>query len=436
MKLSKLALVAAVACGLQYGNAHAAQNSEIQLVSCASACDCGEPACGCEVTGPSCDPGCDAGCDGGCDSACGCGTGCDINLLGHLHDKFACCELGEPWTLFGEKCGWSAGGWAQIGYFTKANALFNSRADNVQLQQAWLYAQKSIDTSNGFDMGGRIDYLYGTDSQDTQAFGTGQRGWDNSWDNGADYGHAIPQAYFEAGYGDLSVKVGHFYTIIGYEVVQATGNFFYSHAYTMYNSEPFTHTGALATYKVSDDLTAYGGYVLGWDSGFDDNGDAFLGGLSAQVSDDLNVTYATIFGRFGESTLGTQEQGYMQSIVANYAVSDKLNYIFQTDLLDSQDSAGDDVRKTFDINQYLIYSVSDCLGLGTRFEWYDAKKGVLNGNGSDVYALTTGINYRPGANVTIRPEVRQDWVFGDKTGILENNFGSQTTFGIDTIFTF
>ena len=71
--------------------------------------------------------------------------------------------------------------------------------------------------------------------------------------------HAIPQLYVEAGYGDLSVKAGHFYTIIGYEVVQATGNFFYSHAYTFNFSEPFTHTGVLATYNASDDVTD-----LGW----------------------------------------------------------------------------------------------------------------------------------------------------------------------------
>src|SRR5690606_40731911 len=53
--------------------------------------------------------------------------------------------LGEPWTLFGEHCGWSAGGWVQTGYHTASLANFNSRPDEVQLHQAWLYAQKSID---------------------------------------------------------------------------------------------------------------------------------------------------------------------------------------------------------------------------------------------------------------------------------------------------
>ncbi|MEM9644364.1 MAG: porin, partial [Planctomycetota bacterium] len=378
MKLTKLALLAAIACGMSAGNA-LAENNSIQQVGCFSdGCDtCGEVACGCEAIG--CESGCDAGCEVGCDSACGCDSGCDSGC-GSLGDCSLfggdCCH-DDPFTLFGDVGGVSVGGWVQLGYHSRGNSLFNSRPDDLQLHQAWLYAEKAIDTSCGFDIGGRIDYIYGTDSQDTQAFGTDPRGWDNGWDNGADYGHALPQVYVEAGYGDLSVKLGHFYTIIGYEVVTAPDNFFYSHAYTMYNSEPFTHTGALATYNASDDLTLYGGYVLGWDSGFDDNGDAFLGGASAALTDDLTLTYATTFGRFGANPLGTPEQGYMHSIVADYAVSDNLQYIFQSDLLDSDDGAGATVRETFGINQYLIYNVNDCWAAGARFEWYN-QEGVYS----------------------------------------------------------
>ena len=67
--------------------------------------------------------------------------------------------------------------------------------------------------------------------------------------------------------------MGHFYTIIGYEVVPATGNFFYSHAYTMYYGEPFTHTGALAEFAVNDQWTVYGGWVNGWDQAFNNPND-------------------------------------------------------------------------------------------------------------------------------------------------------------------
>lgn len=346
------------------------------------------------------------------------------------------CCLGDPWSLFGDLGKYSVGGWVQMGYHSNANALFNSRPDEYQLHQAWLYAERAIDTSCGFDIGGRLDYVYGTDSQDTQAFGTGNRGWDNDWDNGPDYGHALPQAYFEAGYGDFSVKMGHFYTIIGWEVVTAPDNFFYSHAYTMYNSEPFTHTGVLGTYNASDDLTLWGGYTLGWDSGFDDNGDNFLGGFSAALSDDLTLIYATTIGRFGDLPLGTLEKGYMHSIIADVSLSDNLQYIFQSDYLDTEDAMANTVRETFGVNQYLIYSINDCWAAGGRFEWYNTE-GTLNapvGTDSDVYALTLGINHKPHANVIVRPEVRFDWDDDQIAGLTQGD--DQTTFGIDTIFLF
>lgn len=46
----------------------------------------------------------------------------------------------------------------------------------------------------------------------------------------------------------IDVKIGHFYTIIGYEVVTAPDNFFITKPYTMQYGEPFTHTGVLASY--------------------------------------------------------------------------------------------------------------------------------------------------------------------------------------------
>ena len=238
----------------------------------------------------------------------------------------------------------------------------------------------------------------------------------------------------EAGYGDVSVKVGHFYTIIGWEVVTAPDNFFYSHAYTMYNSEPFTHTGALATYNVNDCVTAYGGYVFGWDSGFEDNGDAFLGGLSVALSDDLTVTYATVAGRFADDRI-TTEQGYMHSIVADLALTDNLQYIFQSDYLDTEDYTGATVRESFGINNYLIYTLNDCWATGARFEWYN-QEGVFSpvGQDDDIYALTFGVNYKPHANVIVRPEIRFDWDDAQVAGLDEGE--DQTTFGIDTIFLF
>lgn len=465
MKLSKLALIAAVACGINASNLTNTWANEINLVSCCeTTCDCGEPACGCEAPccESSCEPDCGcetAGCDGSCcEPACGaesscceevvccdsdcCDSGCDSAAGCGLFAGLGMGDCGsncgdDPCSIFGDiGHGITVGGWAQIGYHSAALPLFNSRPDEVQLHQAWLYAEKAIDTSNGFDIGGRIDYVYGTDGPDTQAFGIDNGHWDSGWANGGDYGSALPQAYAEMGYGDLSVKLGHFFTIIGWEVVGAPDNFFYSHAYTMYNSEPFTHTGALATYSASDDLTVWGGYTMGWDSGFEDNGDSYLGGASLGLTDSITAIYATTFGRFNERQGEAEgaESGYMHSLIFDVAVTDSLQYIFQSDLLESDYADGTTARSTFGINQYLLYSINDCLAVGGRFEWYD-NEGVFD-NATDVYALTTGINYKPHSNVILRPELRWDWVDGDATGILEDDDDSQFSFGMDSIFLF
>ncbi len=469
MKLSKLALVAVIACGTYAGNVFADQTNDIQLVShCDNACDCGAPVCGCDSAceaaaeccdaAPACDTGCEAaagcdsacgGCDsacGGCDSACGCKKGC--GLRGRMGGGRMCdllggknCCLGDPYTLFGEHCGWSAGGWVQLGYTTDELPAFNTYDDVLQLQQGWLYAEKAVDGRCGLDIGGRIDYIYGTDGPNTQAFGTDPRGWDNDWDNGGQYGHAIPQLYGEVAYGDLSVKFGHFYTIIGYEVVPATGNFFYSHAYTFNFSEPFTHTGVLAQYDVNDCVTVWGGYTMGWDSGFDDNGDAFLGGISMDLTDRLNVTYASTGGRFAEPWSGAVPQavsGYQHSIVSQYDVSDSLQYISQGDVLATNFADGTNARDTVGLNQYLIKTINDCWAVGARFEWWNVED--LGNADADIYALTLGVNHRPHANVIVRPEIRWDWnddratVAGNT--LLEDNDDEQFTFGVDTILTF
>ncbi|TWT83337.1 hypothetical protein CA13_48020 [Planctomycetes bacterium CA13] len=443
MKRNYLALVAMLCCGTGFAaeGQRAYYQDDLQGVDqIAQVGFLGGDDCGCEVAEPTC--GCEGPCDcpageptcgmefmdGGCDS--GCDSGC-----GSIFDSACECNLGDPLVLFGECGNFSVGGWASIGYHTAALPLFNSKPSEVQLHQAWLFAEKALDTECGFDIGGRIDYIYGTDGPDTQAFGIDNDHWDNSWETQDQYGHAIPQLYAEAGYGDWSVKAGHFYTTIGWEVVQSTGNFFYSHAYTMYNSEPFTHTGALATFSGMEKLSLFGGYVMGWDSGFEDNGDAFLGGATLTLSDDVAVTYSAVGGIFANNQAGL-EKGYMHSIVADVSLTDNLQYVFQSDLLSSENRMGGTVRDTFGVNQYLIRTINDCLALGGRFEWYNAEgtAGVPVGTDADIYALTLGVNYKPHANVTVRPEIRWDWDDSRLVGLRDGD--KQTTFGIDSVITF
>ncbi len=411
---------------------------QVQFTGCAApscgAPACADPACGapapsCGMAAPTCGmAGPTCGAPGGCDSCGGCSGGCGLGLCD--------CSLGDAWTLQSVLCGSceptiNIGGWLSAGYHSESNDLFNSRPDELALHQGWLYAEKVATSERPF--GFRADIMYGIDADDTQAFGNNPGEWD--FDNGLDfgaYGWAIPQLYGEVMLTDKwSVKAGHFYTLVGYEVVTAPDNFFYSHAITMYNSEPFTHTGAVATGTLTDNLTVYAGWTLGWDTGFDQFGDgsSWLGGFSYAPNDDFTFTYISTAGDFG----ARGDDAYSHSLVFDMTLTENFNWVVQSDLV-RVDATGED---NVGINQYFLYTVSDCLGLGARMEWWKADNitgyaphgAVLPADGSfSYYAATFGANIRPHANFIVRPEVRIDW---SPAADYDESY-----FGVDAIFTF
>ena len=85
----------------------------------------------------------------------------------------------------------------------------NDRDREYQLNQAWLYFDRPTKTDGcGWDLGGRIDVVYGTDWRFGQCFGLENRIDDpNSF-----YGLILPQFYVEVAVNDLTVKMGHFAT--------------------------------------------------------------------------------------------------------------------------------------------------------------------------------------------------------------------------------
>jgi hypothetical protein len=375
------------------------------------------------VTPASCDDGC---CDPGCcdpvecgDPCCGSGvcgpTGLFSGIGGGALENFTLAgALGLDDSVI------EIGGWTQMGYHDQIEPIspqagppvtpVRTRGDGLSfldtpgdflLNQQWFYVGKTADGSNGLDFGFRGDFTYGTDAQQTQSFGNPGPTFDNdpTFDHGV-YGWAIPQVYGEIAVGDFAAKVGHFFTPLGYEVIPATGNFFYSHSLTMFNSEPFTHSGVLTTYTGFEGITLYNGWSAGWDTGFDNanGGSNYIGGFSAEVGDSITFTYLNTYGNFGLRDAGGDDS-YSHAVVMNAALTDKLTYVGQSDFLRTDNTDEDDLG----FNQYLIYQYSDIVGLGTRMEWWK-NDGVSN------YELTSGVNVKLLGNLVIRPEVRKDWV--------------------------
>ncbi len=319
------------------------------------------------------------------------------------YERASWCQLGEPIRVFGTTPrGLEVGGWWQSGYHSDNDGLWNNRDDEFNLHQLWLFAEKKAPRCcDKLGFGFRTDIVYGVDAQNMQAFGNPPAnapvGWDNEWDHGS-YGWAIPQAYGEIARGDWSIIAGKYISPMGYENVMSPKNFFYSRSYSRVNILPQTLTGTLSSYKYSNDTTLFTGVTTNWDTGFNRFNDSlnYLGGFAYKPCAPVNVT-----GLVSAGDTGYREDGVTSDMIVDVMLTDKLNYIGDWTFENS------DTAHQFSLSNYLIYRVNDCLGLGSRLEWY--KSTIYTGSSNSTYSWTSGLNFRRNANVTMRPELRVDW---------------------------
>ena len=323
---------------------------------------------------------------------------------------------------------------------------FNDRANEYQLNQLYFILERSIDkTSDKFDLGGRVDFMYGTDAQFTQA-----TGWDVGWvepDTSRFYQVAMPQMFLEGlvpvGSG-LTVKAGHFYTLIGNEVVTAPDNFFYSHAYTMQYGEPFTHTGVLFSYALSDSVSLTAGVTRGWDNMSEVDKDPQGIGAIAWSDGDTTATFSLTSGNEAPSLNRT-----MYSLVVGHQITDRLKYTFQHDWgYQEEGAASGAAAHWYGVNQYLTYATSDKVSLGLRAEWFRDADGVRvagvrsgsPGAESDYVGITAGLNYQVTSCLRIRPELRYDVQLRDDSSVpsafADADSVNQWTTAVDAILQF
>lgn len=376
--------------------------------------------------------------------------------------------------------GIEVGGWVHGGatfnpshstYGYNGPVTFNDRANQFQLNQFNIFLQRAVVTEGkSWDLGFRADFMFGTDSIFTQAYGnpafdvnTGQPLSRGQWDlnlccnSSRTYGIALPQAFIEAyapiGNG-LNVKAGHFYTPIGYESVPAPNNFFYSHAYTMQYGEPFTHTGVLTNYTINKNLTFMSGGITGsgtggWDGGFDRQMDNWggIGGLT-WASDDKKSS-ANIAGTGSTASSRSNSFWGIYSIVLKHMITPKTHFILQHDhgYADNVWVGGAAKQaQWYGINTHMYYDVLPDFSVGVRGEWFRDRDGfrvwspgrvsaatdnmgnsyALIGGGlstamsvpADYYAVTIGANWKPAKRLkidtkalqqfNIRPNIRYD----------------------------
>jgi opacity protein-like surface antigen len=78
----------------------------------------------------------------------------------------------------------------------------------------------------------------------------------------------------------------------------------------------------------------------------------------------------------------------------------------------------------------LFYTINDCWKAGVRAEWWKS-------DGASYQEVTAGINYKPHANVIIRPEYRYNFGNAPLTSANGNTIPNDVSvFGIDAIITY
>jgi len=333
--------------------------------------------------------------------------------------------------------------------------------DDGQLNQAWVVLERTkadLSKNCGWFLGGRVDFMWGSDFFFTTSAGLDGTPVGNvpRW-NTTDsqlYGFAMPQLYFETDYDDLRIKWGHFFTIIGYEVVPDIGNFFYTHAYTFQYGEPFTHTGVLASRNINDNWSWSAGIVSGWNEFDLTEGPQFLGGLTYTDKDYGSLAFSIITGDESTANIAAVppfRNRTMYSVVWNRTLTSRWNYVLQHDLgvqTDAQTANGTRQANWYGLNQYLFYKLNCCWTAGARFEWFRDEEGFVvtglrPGNPiagqlfpGNFFEFSLGANYKPNANWNIRPEVRYDWFDGQGHPYDDGNAKHQFLFGLDAIYQF
>ncbi|HMJ70661.1 MAG TPA: outer membrane beta-barrel protein [Cyclobacteriaceae bacterium] len=285
----------------------------------------------------------------------------------------------------------------------------------------------------------------------------------------------IKQAYFKYNASDkLSFTMGQFGTHIGYELIEASLNYFYSINHTFNSGIPFYHTGLKSTYAFSDKVSLMLGVVNGFDYVHDNNrAKGVIGQLALAPVEGLTMYLNYISSNEANADAqGNTPKGNFTVYDLNgvYTFSEKF-YMGYWVMLGTQHGAlgapgtflpadGDveSTKKWYGANLYLVYNASDLFSIGVRAEHFNNDEGARGlrsynsatetyaGTSANTFTFTGTFNLAEG-NLMIKPELRIDaFKKLDGTGLetsqqfmdSDGNFtkSGQTTLGFAAIYKF
>ena len=329
--------------------------------------------------------------------------------------------------------------------------VFDFEHNAARLNQIALQVARTVDVpadakAGKFDIGFGIDMQYGSDARLIHA--NGLNGYNSATHPINQYD--LTQAYLDfvipVGNG-LNIRVGKFVTPFGNETIApiatvtgSSGNALYSHSYNFGFGIPFTHTGVLASYALSDKLSITAGITRGWEQATKDNNGSIdgLASVAYTVNDDLKVTGNISVGP--QKAHDSKDYRYVFEALVAYAPK-KSPIAIAVDGLFGSEQHSSLTGKTaywYGVTGYVGYTLSDMLTLNGRAEWFRDDGGSRLGLSANFYEVTAGVSIKPfykdkiGQNFQIRPEVRFD--YADKDAFGGGSHKTQATAAVDAIF--
>lgn len=310
---------------------------------------------------------------------------------------------------------WFVGGHAEGGvykneYWNGNNGvtLLNNYNSDIQFNQGVVSAGKKLDTTKAFDMGGRIDYMFGTDAEYLQSRGLerftghGSHGWGSG-----EYYHAIAQMYLEAGFNNVNVKAGKFLSPFGSESWMSPDRNFYSMPISTLFA-PVTLTGVTASWNFNDALSFTAGWANGEDSFFDTSeANAFLGGVAYKIDSTKSVSYDVLLGN--EESDSRDYTYWVNALKFKYNPANQ--WEFNTALNYRKNNENFSRTESYVLSQEALYKFNPEWAVAGRLEYghVDAKVRGLGTNKIDLYSVAVAANYTPCDYLIIKPELRYDY---------------------------
>ena len=191
----------------------------------------------------------------------------------------------------------------------------------------------------------------------------------------------------------LTLKGGKFVTLLGAEVIEPWSNYNYSRSFLFSFAIPFTHTGALVSYPISDKLSVTGGAVEGWDKVQSNNqGWSGIGNVTYTLSDQVTLAANGIWGP--EQTNKTGNKRGVADFVATIKPTSALTLLLNYDWgHEDAAAAGNEAGLWQGFAAVANYAFTDRASAAVRGEWFEDHGGTRTGTVQSLYEATVTGKY-------------------------------------------